>query len=81
MLRFLPALTLLAMLGPVVAGLWGTVLPAFGHLPTAGLDGPSLDPFRELFAWGGLGAAAGSGAFQGAYVLVARAGRANPTGA
>lgn len=54
MLRFLPALTLLAMLGPVIAGLWGTVLPAFGHLPTAGQTGPSLDPFRELFAWGGL---------------------------
>lgn len=57
MLRLLPALTLLAMLGPVVAGLWGTVLPAFGHLPAAGLTGPSLDPFRALFDWQGLGAA------------------------
>jgi putative thiamine transport system permease protein len=57
MLRFLPALTLLAMLGPVVAGLWGTALPAFGHLPAAGLTGPSLDPFRNLFGWAGLGAA------------------------
>jgi len=57
-LRFLPALTLLAMLGPVVAGLWGTLLPAFGHLPSAGLHGPSLDPFRNLFAWGGLADAA-----------------------
>ena len=54
MLRFLPALTLLAMLGPVVAGLWGTLLPAFGHLPSADLHGPSFDPFRSLFAWGGL---------------------------
>lgn len=54
MLRFLPALTLLAMLGPVVAGLWGTVLPAFGHLPAAGQNGPSLEAFRHLFAWGGL---------------------------
>lgn len=45
------------MLGPVVAGLWGTVLPAFGHLPAAGLTGPSLDPFRALFDWSGLGAA------------------------
>lgn len=44
------------MLGPVVAGLWGTVLPAFGHLPAAGLTGPSLDPFRTLLDWGGLGA-------------------------
>lgn len=57
MLRLLPALTLLAMLGPVAAGLWGTVLPAFGHLPAAGLTGPSLDPFRTLLDWQGLGAA------------------------
>ena len=49
MLRLLPALTLLVMLGPVIAGLWGTVLPAFGHLPAAGLSGPTLDPFRMLF--------------------------------
>lgn len=42
------------MLGPVAAGLWGTVLPAFGHLPAAGLTGPSLDPFRDLIAWAGL---------------------------
>ncbi|WP_296418396.1 ABC transporter permease [Pseudooctadecabacter sp.] len=45
------------MLGPVIAGLYGTVLPAFGHLPAAGLTGPTLDPFRSLFDWGGLGAA------------------------
>ncbi|MEM9787646.1 MAG: ABC transporter permease, partial [Pseudomonadota bacterium] len=48
-LPLLPALTLLAMLGPVAAGLWGTFLPAFGHLPAAGLTGPTLDPFRDLF--------------------------------
>lgn len=53
-LPFLPILTLLAMLGPVVAGLWGTIMPAFGHLPAAGLTGPSLDPFRDLFDWAGL---------------------------
>ena len=53
-LPFLPILTLLAMLGPVVAGLWGTIMPAFGHLPAAGLAGPSLDPFRDLFDWAGL---------------------------
>ena len=47
-------LTLLAMLGPVAAGLYGTVLPAFGHLPAAGQTGPTLDPFRELFDWAGL---------------------------
>ncbi len=54
LLPVLPALTLLAMLGPVGAGLWGTFLPAFGHLPAAGLTGPSLDPFRDLFGWAGL---------------------------
>lgn len=53
-LPLLPILTLLAMLGPVVAGLWGTLLPAFGHLPAAGLTGPSLGPFKDLFDWGGL---------------------------
>ena len=53
-LPVLPILTLLVMLGPVVAGLWGTLLPAFGHLPAVGLTGPSLDPFRDLFGWGGL---------------------------
>ncbi len=53
-LPLLPALTLLAMLGPVAAGLWGTFLPAFGHLPAAGLAGPSLEPFRDLFVWAGL---------------------------
>ena len=54
----MPALTLFVMLGPVMAGLWGTVLPAFGHLPAAGLYGPSLDPFRALFDWPGLPRAA-----------------------
>lgn len=42
------------MLGPVAAGVWGTLLPAFGHLPAAGLTGPSLEPFRALFDWAGL---------------------------
>ena len=40
-LPVLPAITLLAMLGPVIAGLYGTILPAFGHLPAAGLTGPT----------------------------------------
>ncbi|MDG1863309.1 MAG: ABC transporter permease subunit [Yoonia sp.] len=53
-LPFLPVLTLIVMLGPVLAGLLGTVLPAFGHLPAAGLTGPTLAPFEALFAWVGL---------------------------
>ncbi|WP_375262888.1 ABC transporter permease [Palleronia sp.] len=54
MLRFLPVLTLGAMLGPVAAGLLGALLPAFGHLPAAGFHGPSLTAVRQLLAWPGL---------------------------
>lgn len=53
-LPVLPLLTLLAMLGPVLAGLYGTVLPAFGHLPAAGEFGPNLTAFRALANWPGL---------------------------
>lgn len=53
-LPLLPAITLLAMLGPVLAGLYGTILPAFGHLPAAGQIGPNLNAFRALFDWPGL---------------------------
>ncbi len=56
-LRLLPSLTLLAMLGPVAAGLAGAVLPAFGHLPAAGFDGPSLVAWERLFGWAGIGEA------------------------
>ncbi|RYH01522.1 ABC transporter permease subunit [Salipiger sp. IMCC34102] len=53
-LPLLPALTLIAMLGPMLAGLYGTILPAFGHLPAAGREGPSLEAFRALADWPGL---------------------------
>ncbi|SEO00596.1 ABC transporter permease [Palleronia pelagia] len=46
---------LLAMLGPVAAGLWGALLPAMGHLPAAGFIGPSLEAWSPLGAWPGLG--------------------------
>lgn len=39
---------------PVVAGLAGTLLPAFGFLPAAGGHEFSLAPWRELFAYPGL---------------------------
>ncbi|WOI57640.1 ABC transporter permease [Palleronia sp. LCG004] len=42
------------MLGPVAAGLWGAVLPAFGHLPAAGFEGPSLEAWERLFGWAGI---------------------------
>ena len=53
-LPILPLLTLVVMLGPVLAGLWGTIMPAFGHLPAAGEIGPNLAPFRALGDWPGL---------------------------
>lgn len=53
----LPLLTLIIMIGPVLAGLFGTVLPAFGYLPAAGLGAFSIAPFTELFAWNGIWAA------------------------
>jgi len=48
LLRYLPALTLLVFLGPVVAGLAGTLLPAFGYLPALGGEQISLAPWRRL---------------------------------
>jgi putative thiamine transport system permease protein len=53
-LHLVPALTLAVMLGPVAAGLMGTVLPAFGILPAIGAVEPTLAPFRDLLAWPGL---------------------------
>lgn len=50
LLRFVPALTLLSFLVPVLAGLVGTWLPAFGHLPALDRQGPGLDPWHRLFA-------------------------------
>jgi putative thiamine transport system permease protein len=48
LLRYLPAITLLVFLGPVVAGLAGTLLPAFGYLPVLGGEQVSLEPWRRL---------------------------------
>ncbi len=44
--------------GPVLAGLAGTVLPAFGYLPVLGYDSFSLAPFKDLFAVPGLAVSA-----------------------
>ncbi|WP_051492089.1 ABC transporter permease [Roseivivax isoporae] len=46
------------MLGPVAAGLAGTLLPAAGLHPAAGGTGLSLGPLRSLLDWPGLAAAA-----------------------
>ena len=42
------------MLGPVAAGLAGTLAPAFGWSPALGGAGWSLAPWRELFDWPGI---------------------------
>lgn len=47
-----------ALLVPVGAGLTGTLAPAFGWLPAAGVLDPGLDAFRALFDWPGLPRAA-----------------------
>lgn len=49
-LRWVPVVTLLLLLGPVVAGLLGTLFPAFGYLPALGRATVSLEPWRALFA-------------------------------
>lgn len=54
----LPALTVLAMLGPVAAGLLGALGPAFGWLPAIGAVEPGLDVFADLLAWPGFATAA-----------------------
>ncbi|WP_245881263.1 ABC transporter permease [Thalassospira marina] len=54
MLGYAPVITVLLMVGPVLAGLVGTVLPAFGYLPALGGNHVSLLPWQELFAQPGL---------------------------
>ncbi len=56
-LRLIPPLTLGLFLGPILAGLLGTILPAFGYLPALGGERLALAPWRQLFAAPGLQAA------------------------
>lgn len=65
MLRLAPAITLLVLLGPICAGLLGTLAPAFGYLPAIGGRSLSLDPWRELFAHPGFGSALALTLFSG----------------
>ncbi len=52
--RLGPPLAILLLTGPILAGLAGTLLPAFGYLPALGRMTFSLDAFRELAAEPGL---------------------------
>lgn len=55
MIRLFPVLAIVLMLGPVVAGLAGTLLPAFGWFPALGGDRFGLEPFRRVFDQPGIG--------------------------
>ena len=57
-LPIVPMLTLLVMLGPILAGIYGTILPALGYLPAAGLTAVSLHSFASVLGWVGLPRAA-----------------------
>ncbi|MEM8623421.1 MAG: ABC transporter permease [Pseudomonadota bacterium] len=46
------------MLGPVAAGVAGTLAPAFGWLPALGETEPGLGPFRDLLTTPGIGISA-----------------------
>src|SRR3954471_10247334 len=54
LLRLAPPLTVLLFIGPVVAGLLGTAMPAFGWMPSLGATVPGLEPWRRLLATPGL---------------------------
>ncbi len=54
LLSYLPGLTLALFLAPVVAGVIGTWLPAFGYFPTLGGHEFTLAPWLALFAQPGL---------------------------
>ncbi|MCW2309547.1 ABC transporter permease [Rhodobium gokarnense] len=75
MLRLVPFLAILVLVGPVAAGLAGAALPAFGYLPALGGTGFSLDPFRAVFAapgiWTSIGLSLGVGLASTAIAFVA----------
>jgi len=54
MLRLAPALIVILLVAPILAGLAMALLPAFGYLPVLGGDSLSLAPWRALFAEPGL---------------------------
>jgi putative thiamine transport system permease protein len=53
LLRHAPLLTVAAFAAPIVAGLIGTLLPAFGVLPAIGGDSFNLNAWRALLAFPG----------------------------
>lgn len=55
MIRLAPAVAITFLTAPVLFGLVGVVLPAFGWLPVLGGDSLSLEPWRQLAAQPGIG--------------------------
>lgn len=58
-LSLFPPVTLALFLGPVLAGIAGTVLPAFGYLPALDATALSLAPWRALANTPGVASALG----------------------
>jgi putative thiamine transport system permease protein len=56
--RLGPPAAVLLLSGPILAGLAGTILPAFGYLPALGGEAFSLEPLRRLAATPGIGGSA-----------------------
>ncbi|WP_372603148.1 ABC transporter permease [Actibacterium sp.] len=56
-MRIAPVLTVLLLTLPVLAGLAGMVVPAFGYFPAIGAEHTSLAAFRALLDWPGFGPA------------------------
>ena len=56
--RLGPPAAILLLSGPILAGLAGTMLPAFGYLPALGGEAFSLDPLRQLAAAPGISGSA-----------------------
>jgi putative thiamine transport system permease protein len=53
-LRLAPGVTLALFLAPLLTGLAGTILPAFGYFPPLGHYDISLQPWRDLFGTPGV---------------------------
>ncbi|MEQ8708279.1 MAG: ABC transporter permease subunit [Rhodospirillales bacterium] len=55
MIRLAPAIAVIFLTAPVLFGLIGVILPAFGWLPVLGGNSLTLDPWRQLAAQPGVG--------------------------
>ena len=55
MIRLAPVVTITFLTAPVLFGLIGVVLPAFGWLPVLGGNSLTLEPWRQLAAQPGIG--------------------------